>query len=169
MASTGFTDLGEEWAQKILFRQDLETARDTEITFLLYLDSTDTDDDGTIEGDQLTDASDVGAITSEPTDGNYARQTVTLDQDPAANNGDGFALTINDNDNLRAQATPTFDVTSTTGFVDAWAALVTFQSTVVNSEAGENEHLIGTGKFDGGDINLEQAPEVNIEANFNLN
>lgn len=169
MASTGLTDLGEEWFQKYAFRQDLINARDTTITFLLYLDSTDTDDDGSVEGDQLTDASDIGAITSEPADGNYARVDMTLDQDPAANSDDGFYLTVNSNGNIRAQARPSFDVTGTTGFADAWAAIVDFQSTIVNSEAGENTHLIGTGKFNGGGLNLEQSTEINVDANFNLN
>jgi len=55
------TDLGEEWI--------LETALEgVSVTIGLYNDSTDS----------LGDTNDVSDITTEPSDGNYARQSVTL-------------------------------------------------------------------------------------------
>jgi hypothetical protein len=168
MATQGLSDLGEEWMQKFAWRQDLLGTRDTTITFLLYLDSTDYNNDGNVEGDQLTDASDIGAVTTEPGDGNYVRTAKTLDQDPDSNSGDGFYITQDANGDIEVRAQPSFDVTNTTGYVDAWAAVVDFQSDVVNSEAGQNTHLIATGKFDGGALNLEQSTDVNVDAYITL-
>jgi len=123
MTSEGLSNFGEEWEHKLAFRQDLIT-RDTTIEVLLYNDSTDA----------LTDSSDVGDITTEPTDGNYTRQTFTLDSADVT-------LAVEGGD-LRAEATVTFDVTGTTGTVDASACVVSFQSDVVNSETAQNPHHI---------------------------
>jgi hypothetical protein len=86
MVSSGYSDVGEEWKQKLLYRQDLIT-RDTTIEVLLYDDS----------ADSLTDSSDIGDVTTEPTDGNYTRQTFTLDSGDAdlSNFTGSFEVTIN--------------------------------------------------------------------------
>jgi hypothetical protein len=137
MTSTGYSDYGEEWAHKLAFRQD-QITRDTTLEVLLYNDGTDS----------LTDASDVGDITTEPTDGNYTRQTFTLDSSDVT-------LSVVSGD-LRAEATVTFDVTNTTGTVDATAVVVDFQSDIVNSETGQNPHHIYSSTLDIGDADLAQ-------------
>jgi len=143
MVSTGYTNLGEEWAQKYLYRQDLTGSRDTTLEILLYDDSTDS----------LDDTSDIGDVTTEPTDGNYTRQTVNLDSADVT-------LTQTSGD-IRATVQVTFDVTSTTGQIDAAGAVLDFQSTVVNSEGGQNPHLIYTGDI--GDTDL-----ANYESDYTV-
>lgn len=149
MTSTGLSDFGEEWEHKSAFRQDLIT-RDTTIEVLLYNDATDA----------LTDASDVGDITTEPTDGNYARQTFTLDSSDVT-------LTQEAGD-LRAEATVTFDVDGTTGTVDASACVVSFQSDVVNSETGQNPHHIYSATLDIGSQDLSNFTSIEVTPRLDL-
>lgn len=150
MTSTGLHDTGEEWTQKVTYRQDLITARDASIDIGVYDDATDT----------LTDPSDVGAITTEPTDGNYARQAVTLDSTDVT-------LSVVGGD-LEAQFEVTFDVTNTTGTADAWFAVVTFQSDIVNAEAAENPHLLASGTFDGGSVDLANYKDLTVTGTIAL-
>ncbi len=131
MVSTGYTDVGEEWSQKLTWRSDLIT-RDTTLDVLLYDDSTDA----------LDDASDIGDITTELSGGNYARQTLNLDSSD-------ISLSIV-NDKLRVTGTVTFDLNSTTGTFDAYGLVNDFQSDVVNSETTDNPHLVATATLDGG-------------------
>jgi len=147
MVSTGYSDVGEEWSQKSTYRQDLIT-RDTTIEVLLYDDATDS----------LDDTSDVGDITTEPNDGNYARQTFTLDSTDVS-------LSVQSGD-LRAEATVTFDVDGTTGTVNASGCVVSFQSDVVNSEGSQNPHLIYTATLDIGSVDL--ANFTSLETNVQL-
>jgi len=146
VVSTGLSDYGEEWQQKSAWRQDLIT-RDTTLEVLLFDDATDS----------LSDSSDVADITTEPTDGNYARQTVNLD------NAD-VSLSISGGD-LRAEATVTFDVDGTTGSVDAAATVLDFKSDIVNSESSQNAHHIYSATLDIGSVDLSQftSLEVNVE------
>jgi len=150
MVSTGYTDLGEEWAQKSAWRQDLIT-RDTTVEVLVFDDATDT----------TSDTSDVGDITTEPTDGNYTRQTVTLDSADVT-------LSIDAGD-LRASATVTFDMDGTTGTADAWGAVVDFQSDIVNAEGAQNPHLISTATFDEGSQDLSNFTSLDVTINLDLN
>jgi len=137
MVSEGYHDTGAEWAHKFAFRQDTITRDDT-IEVLLYDDSTDA----------LTDSSDVGDITTEPTDGDYARQTFTLDDTD---------VTLSEEDGqIRAEATVTFDVTDTTGTVDATQTVVDFQSDVVNDESDANPHFLYSATLDFGTADLSQ-------------
>lgn len=111
------TDIGEEWL--------MEVAQDgASVTFLLYNDSTDT----------ITETDDVGAITTEPTSGNYARQTDTVTTEQLTGTGGGDWGYDNDADVV-------FDVTNTTETVDAVGYLATFTSTVAG-DSGDTEHLI---------------------------
>ncbi len=150
MVSTGYSDFGEELAQKNNWRQDTLGTRDTTAEVLLYDDSTD----------NISDSDDVGAVNNELSGGNYARQTFAPD-------GSDVSLSVNSGD-LRATATVTFDLTSTTGTFNAYMVLLDFQSDVVNSETGQNPHHIfsadvGTvdaANFSSGfdvQINLDQA------------
>jgi len=131
MATDGYSDLGEEWSQKFTLRQDTIT-RNTTVEVLLYDDATD----------GITDSDDVGNITTELSDGNYTRQTVTLDSSD-------ISLSTASGD-LRAEAVVTFDLTNTTGTFDAFGLVNTFQSDIVLSEGSANPHLIGTGLNSGG-------------------
>jgi len=150
MVSDGYHDVGEEWAQKTTYRQDLIT-RDTTIEILLYDDSTDA----------LTDSSDIGDINTEPTDGNYTRQTVTLDSSD-------LTFSVVDGD-LRAEAMLSFDVENTTGTVDAWGAVVDFQSDVVNAEGAQNPHLIATALFLDGSRDLSNYLTFDLDVRLDLN
>ena len=131
MATDGYSDLGEEWSHKFTLRQDTIT-RDTSLEVLLYDDSTDS----------ITDSDDIGAITTELSDGNYTRQTVNLDSSDVS-------LSVSSG-NIRAEAVVTFDLTNTTGTFDAFGIVNDFQSDIVLSESASNPHLIGTGLNSGG-------------------
>ena len=137
MVSTGYHNTGEEWAHKLAFRTD-EIVRNTTVEVLLYDDSVD----------NLDDTSDVGDITTEPTDGNYTRQTFELDSADVE-------LSIV-NDQLRAETTVTFDVTDTTGTVDATQTIVEFQSDIVNAETEANPHFLYSATLDFGSADLSQ-------------
>ena len=137
MVSSGYHETGAEWAHKFAFRQDTITRDDT-IEVLLYDDSVD----------ELDDTSDVGDITTEPDDGDYARQTFTLD-DPDVD------LSFVDGQ-LRAEATVVFNVSGTTGEVDATQTVVDFQSDVVNAEEEANPHFLYSATLDFGTADLSQ-------------
>lgn len=139
MTSTGLHDTGEEWAQKYSWRQDL-ISRGASVDVLLYLDDSDIDGDGVNEGDQLIDASDVGDITTEPSDGNYVRQSVSLDSADVS-------LSVVNGD-VEAEFTVTFDTTNTTGHIDAHAVVADFQSDIVNAESGSNPHLVTSAAYE---------------------
>jgi len=150
LTSNGLHDTGEEWAQKSAFRQDTISTRDTEIEILLFNDATDS----------LSDSSDIGDISSEPTSGNYTRQNVTLDTSE-------WTLSVQSGD-LRVQGTPQFDTTNTTETVDAWAAVVDLQSDVVNSEGSQNPHLLASATFASGSRDLNPVDTVNVDVNLTL-
>jgi len=136
LVTVGYSNLGEEWAQKNAFdRRDLD--RNTSVRVLLY------DDDV----DELDDTSDVGDITTEPTDGNYERKSIDLDSDD-------FSLTVEDG-LLRVEGEVTFDVADTTGTINATAVVSDFQSTIVNDETEAEEHLLFSSTLDIGSQDLE--------------
>lgn len=149
MTSTGYSDYGEEWAHKFSFRQDL-ISRDSTIEVLLYDDSTDA----------LSDSSDVGDITTEPTDGNYTRQSLTLDSSDVS-------LSVSSGE-IRAEGTVTFDVDGTTGTVDASAVLVDFQSNIVDSETSQNTHHIYSATLDVGSVDLGQFTSLEVTPRLDL-
>jgi hypothetical protein len=151
MVSTGYSDYGEEWAHKYAFRQDLAGTRDTTVEVLLFDDSTDA----------ITDSDDVGAVTTEPSDGNYARQTFTLDSTDVTLSQVGG--------DLRAEAVVTFDVDGTTGTVDASMCVLDFQSDIVNSEAGQNPHHVYSATLDIGSQDLSNFTSLEVTARLDLN
>jgi len=146
MTSTGYHDTGEEWAQKCTYRQDL-LVRNTTVSVLLYNDSTNA----------LADADDIAAITTEPTDGNYARQTLSLD-------ATDLSLSVSGG-NVQASGTVTFDVTNTTGTVDAYAVVVNYQSDVINSETGANDHLVTSAVIESSGIDLTNWEGLDVQVN----
>lgn len=131
MVSSGYTDVGEEWSQKLTWRSDL-ISRDTTLDVLLFDDSTDLTDD----------TSDVGDISTELSGGSYVRQTLDLDSSD-------ITLEV-DSGNLRVKGTVTFDLNGVTGTFDAYGLVNDFQSDVVNSETTINPHLVATAELDGG-------------------
>lgn len=118
MAQT-LTDIGEEW----LVKSDLSTAT---VDVGLYNDSTDS----------LTDSDDVANITTEPGDGNYARQT---DVSISANNISGDWGVVTD-------GKVTFDLQNTTPEVDAYFFVVSFQSETANDSSAQ-DHLVVAGSL----------------------
>jgi len=138
-------DTGEEWTQKVRYRQDLIGSRDTQIEVGLYDDSTDS----------LLDASDVGDITTEPTDGNYARQKPQLDSTDI-----GLSYT---NGNVVADLSVTFDLTNTTGSADSIFVVINFQSDVVKSETSQNDHLLFTAQLGTGSIDLSAESSYTVD------
>lgn len=146
MAVNGTHDTGEEWKQKVLYRQDLINARDVSVDVGLYNDSSD----------NLSQANDLSAIATEPTTGNYNRQTLSLDS------GD-ISLSVDGGSDLKAEGTVSFDVTDTGETVDGFFVVVTFQSDVVNAEAGENDHLLISATFGSTDLSNYTSIDVNVE------
>ena len=150
MAVDGTHDTGEEWKQKVIFRQDLITARDTTLTIGLYNDSTNT----------LSDSSDIGDITSEPTSGNYAQQTVTLDSTD-------ISLSLDGSNNIQAEGSVTFDLLDTGETVDGYFILVNFQSDIVNAESTENDHILASATFGTRDLSEFSDLTVNFDDTLN--
>jgi len=142
MAVNGTHDVGEEFKQKSIYRTDLITRPGT-LEVLLYNDSTD----------NLSEASDVGDITTEPTAGNYTRQTVSFDT------GD-LTLSVDGSGDLQVDGSVTFDTLDTGDTVDGYALVASFQSDVVNSEAGANDHIIASATF--GITDLSNFSDVTI-------
>lgn len=120
--------IGEEFQVRHLYKGDV--AKPASVTVGLY-------DDGT---DALTEADDLSAITTEPSDGNYARQAVSLDSAD-------IVITKNANGNYQAELTNDggtdleFDLQGTTGNINAYFVVITFQS----DEAGDGsaqDHIL---------------------------
>lgn len=113
------TDLGEEF----LVKNNLDTAS---VEVGLYNDSTDS----------ISDSDDVGAITTEPSDGNYTRQIgVSLSASDISGN---WGV---DNDNQIS-----FDITNTSGTVDSYFFVVNFQASDTGDSSSQ-DHLILTGSL----------------------
>jgi len=128
------TNLGEEYV--------LETAlAGVTITIGLYNDTTD----------GISDTSDLAAITTEPSDGNYARQTNVVEL--ADVSGDWTA---------RTSTEVSFDVTSTTGTVTHYFIMVNFQADDT-SDGSATDHLIATGALSQS-RDLSQIDTLNIAA-----
>lgn len=126
--STGImTDYGEEYVQKLVSNN---LGAKTTWTVGLYNDSTD----------GLSDSSDVGAITTEPTGASYAKQSVSLPGDAT--------LGTNASTNVYIElADQTFDVSDSSQSVDAYFIVVSFTSDVINSESSDNDHLLFNGSL----------------------
>jgi hypothetical protein len=145
MAVNGTHDTGEEFKQKSIFRQDAIGTRPTTVEVGLYNDATDA----------LGEVDDVGAITTEPTTGNYTRQTLSLDTSD-------LSLSVDGAGDLAVDGTVSFDVTDTGETVDAYFLTVSFQSDVVNSETAANEHLLVSATFNGGSEDLSNSSAIDV-------
>lgn len=87
--------------------------------------------------DGITDADDLGAITTEPGDGNYARQAT--EGVTAENIGGDWGI---DNDTVI-----TFDVTNTSGTVDSYFFVANFDSAEAGDAGTATDHLVVTGSL----------------------
>jgi hypothetical protein len=143
MAVNGTHDYGEEWKQKNIFRQDTISTRNSSLTVGLYNDNSDS----------LGEASDVSDITSEPSSGEYAPQTLSLDSSD-------LSLSVDGSGNLQVEGTVTFQLLDTGATVDGYFITTSFQSDIVNSESSENEHIVISGTF--GTEDLSQYSEIDV-------
>lgn len=113
------TDLGEEW----MITTNLDSVT---VDVGLYNDSTDS----------IGDTDDLAAITTEPSDGNYTRQTGEAVSASDISGNWGI-----DNDNI-----VTFDVTNTTGTVDSYFFVANFQANDTG-DGSTTDHLVLTGSL----------------------
>lgn len=112
------------------FVQDLIINSGKTFSIGLYNDTTDA----------LSDTSDVGDITTEPTGSAYGRQ------DDLASN---FTATLEAGDVQIAGSTLTYDVSDSTQAVDAAFVVVPFDSNLVSSDGGTTtDHLMFTVALD---------------------
>lgn len=128
------TDLGEEYT--------LETALEgVSITVGLYNDGTDA----------IGDTNDIADITTEPSDGNYARQSGTLTL--VDESGDWAAETSSE---------VSFDVSNTTGTVESYFVIANFQADDTG-DGSANDHLICTGALSQS-YDLSNVDTLNVNA-----
>lgn len=118
------TTIGAEFVVKYLFTDEVTKSADT--TIGLYDSQTDT----------LNEDSDVGDITSEPSDGNYARLTYSF------GTTDFTSLNNADGDWQSDFAEKTFDLVNTNGYADSYFEVLSFQA---ESESATNPHLFTFG------------------------
>lgn len=143
MAVNGTHNTGEEFKQKSIYRQDTIGTRPATILVGLYNDATDA----------LTEASDIGDITSEPTTGNYARQSLSLDStDLAINTSSGDTV---------IDGSVTFDAADTGETIDSFFVIVNFQSSIAG-DSSASDHLLLTGEFGQTDLTNYIDITVNI-------
>lgn len=129
--------------QKSSFRTD-QITRPASVTIGLFNDSTDA----------LADGDNYSNITTEPSDGNYVAQSASLDSSDVT-------VSLNSGNVRIVYAEQTFDMTNTTGTVDAYYVTGSFQSDVVNSQTSANQNLIFTG-------DLSQSYDLSNVTTFNL-
>jgi hypothetical protein len=113
------TDLGEEY----MIKNNLDSAS---FDVGLYNDSTDA----------ISDSDDLASITTEPSDGNYTRQS-SIAMGASDISGDWGV----DNDSQIS-----FDVTNTTGTVDSYFFVANFQAEDT-ADGSSTDHLIVTGSL----------------------
>lgn len=133
--TTQLHDTGEEYYQDKLSGETF--------TIGLYNDSSD----------NLTDSDDVGNITTEPSDGNYSRQA-----------GESFSSSDSGGDwTLTNDSQVSFDVTNTTGTVDAYFIIVNFTSDD-KGDTSATDHLLCTGSLSQS-YDLSNLDTLNLSAN----
>lgn len=128
--TTQLHDTGEEFIMDVVFRLDTIT-KPTNLSIGLFNDGTDA----------LSDGSDVPDITTEPSGGNYARQTATLD-------GSDFTTSDSGGDWQVTIADQTFDTSNSSQSVDAYFIVVAFDSDDTNDAGTTTDHLFWTGSLD---------------------
>ena len=125
-------DFGEEYIQKQAFNTgDLSV---TSCELGLYLN------DPAEGGDDLGQADNVDAITTEPSDGNYTRTSVDLTSSEVTIHLSGPNAVID-------LGTRSFTVENSTGDVDSWFIVINYQSDEAGN-AGAADNLILSGRLD---------------------
>jgi len=121
------TDFGEEYWQRAS-TGDLTEATTWEIG--IYNDSTDT----------ITDSDDVAAITTEPGNTNYARQSVTASNITFAQESGDVVFDV---------PNVTFDLTDNASgnSFDSWFIVIPYTSNIVGSDGSDTDHLVMTGSL----------------------
>lgn len=127
--TTGLHDTGEEYILDVVM--DGTVSRVTSCTVGLYNDSTDA----------LSESSDVGDITTEPTGSNYSRQTINLNDTDVTNSDSG-------GDWQSEFAQVTYDTSDSTQSVDSYFVVINYQADDT-SDSASNDHLFFTGSLDG--------------------
>jgi hypothetical protein len=127
--TTQLHDTGEEFVIDVVFREDTVT-KPNSVSVGLFNDSVDS----------LSDGSDIGDITTEPSGGSYAAQSASLDGSDFSNTdaGGDWQTTITDQ---------TFDTSDSSQSVDAYYVSVTFTADDTG-DGGDTEHLFWTGQLD---------------------
>jgi len=141
------TTAGEEAQQKALWATDEITLPGT-ISMALYDDSTD----------QLDDTADDPSVLTEPSDGNYGRKTLAIDGSAM---GDG-SITVSASGGDWAAALPalSWDVTDTTGVVDAYVLVMQVQ---LDGDGSPAAHIITGGSL-GQSYTLDGLDVLNTDA-----
>lgn len=134
--TTGLHDTGEEYIVDVIF--DGSTTRVTSVQMLLFNDSTDA----------LSESSDVGNISTEPTGSAYARQTINLDTNDVTNSDAS-------GDWQSEFTTQTFDTSDSSQSVDAYGIVINFDSDDAGDAGTASDHLFFTGGL-GGTSDLSQ-------------
>lgn len=125
--SYGLSDYGEEFLLRKTFLEDLGAVSSVEIG--LYNDTTDA----------LTDSDDTGALTTEPTGTAYNRISLNFGsanftaQQPSS---DVEAIIADHDFNLSDD---------TSGSVDSYFLVITFQASTVSSDSAQTTHLVARG------------------------
>jgi hypothetical protein len=133
------TDLGEEYIIDLLVGTTLDIG--------LYDDSTSL----------AADTDDLADITAtEPSNGNYARMPVTIGSGDVSKIGGNYGFTVS----------VSFDVTNTTGSVDASFAVVNFQADET-ADGAATDHLFGTALLSQ-TRDLSQNDTLNVDFEFTL-
>jgi len=124
--TTQLHDTGEEWIIDTAFANDPGTSS---VTIGLYNDGTD----------GLSDSSDVGSITTEPSGSAYSRQSASIGSNFSAQDNSGNWEAIIDD--------VTFDTSDSSQSVDAYFVVVNFTSDDAGDSSASN-HLLFTGSLD---------------------
>ncbi|WP_330633732.1 hypothetical protein [Halocatena halophila] len=130
------TTVGAEFLIKVLITE--EATKPTNTTIGLFDNQTESTSLYTVDsGDvTITESTDVGDITTEPSDGNYARLSYAFGTTD-------FSSTTNANGNWQANfSEKTFDVANTTGYADSYFEVVSFTA---GGESSANDHLLTFG------------------------
>lgn len=128
--ATQLHDTGEEFIIDYVFTDGATKPANVDVG--LYNDGTDS----------LADSDDLSAITTEPSSGNYARQSVSFD-------GTGFSAADSGGDwQATNDSTVTFDVTDSTQTVDSYFVVVNFDSDDAGDAGTAADHLFWTGDLE---------------------
>ncbi len=119
------TDYGEEYYHRT-GTGDLAEVSTWDIG--IYDDSTDT----------IAEGDDVAAITTEPGNTNYARQSVTASNITFTQSGGDVENDVPD---------VTFDLSdnATSNTVDSWFVVIPYQATIISADGSATDHLVLTG------------------------